>query len=198
MGKRKQKFIKYIYECLLEVIYPSKSVCINCSKDLEKEYLCEKCLNEVKLIKDKEYLDNNELYVCGYYSYTLKNLIFKLKYNKDFNVGLYLVELMNEKIKENNLQFDYILYIPTSKKKLKEKGFNQCEFLAKELSKKTNIKVINIIIKKDNIKEQKLLSSLERKKNMSKAFYISKEVNLNNKTILLIDDVITTGSTLIS
>ena len=79
---------------------------------------------------------------------------------------------------------------------MKDRGFNQCEYLAKEINKQLNISICKDIIKNKNIKEQKLLSREERYKNIKDAFSLVSDKNIRNKRLLLIDDVMTTGATL--
>lgn len=92
--------------------------------------------------------------------------------------------------------FEYIVYIPSSKKRLKEKGFNQCEFLAKEISKELKVTYLDVISKSNHVKEQKILSKTDREKNIKGAFTVKDKKMLQNKKVLLIDDVITTGFTI--
>ena len=97
---------------------------------------------------------------------------------------------------ENKFDIDFIVYIPSSKKAIRDRGFNQCEYLAEEISKNLSISVCKDIIKNKNIKEQKLLSKEERYKNIKGAFSLKTDKNIKNKKLLLLDDVMTTGSTI--
>ncbi|MGV2643905.1 ComF family protein, partial [Clostridium perfringens] len=95
------------------------------------------------------------------------------------------------------IKADGIFFIPSSKKSLKERGFNQCEFIAKILGDRLDVPVYKDIIKIKNIKEQKTLSKEERWKNISGAFEVVSNINIKNKKVILIDDVVTTGATLL-
>ena len=134
--------------------------------------------------------------ICSYYSFIVKDLILRLKYKGDFHAGKILVILLEEKIKESNLDVDFITYVPVAKDSLKKKEFNQCEYLSKELGKRLGIKSIETLKKKSKVKEQKSLSKEEREKNVQNAFYLKSYKNLEGKSIILLDDVMTTGSTL--
>ena len=83
-----------------------------------------------------------------------------------------------------------------SKNSIKKRGFNQCEVIAKHLSEELNIPVSKSLIKIKDTKEQKSLSKEERYKNIKDAFEI-RDKKILNKRILLIDDVVTTGATLL-
>ncbi|MGL5615292.1 MAG: ComF family protein [Sarcina sp.] len=127
----------------------------------------------------------------------MKKLIYDYKYKKDFKVGEFFSLLMIEKIKKENLKFDYITFIPTNKITLEKRGFNQCEYLAKKIAEEFNKEVIEILEKRADAKEQKKLLPSERAKNVRRAYYVkNKELELDNKRLLIIDDVMTTGETL--
>ncbi len=189
MGKRIIKLLISLKDEILDIIYPPKNSCIIC----ESEFIgiCPLCKSKIKRVKD-----NDKVISYGYYNGILKKLILEFKYNKNFVAGSILVEFLCEIIKKNNLDVDYIVFIPSSKKAMKDRGFNQCEYLAKEINKQLNISICKDIIKNKNIKEQKLLSREERYKNIKDAFSLISDKNIRNKRLLLIDDVMTTGATL--
>ena len=86
------------------------------------------------------------------------------------------------------------------KNKLKKRKFNQCALLAKELTKLSGKKTIphNILLKVKDTKAQNSLKKLDRISSQKKAFLVNQEYRslIKNKKILLIDDVITSGSTI--
>lgn len=90
-----------------------------------------------------------------------------------------------------------LIPVPLDKKKLKSRGYNQSEELAKELSKVLQIPMISdILIKTKSTKPQMELSKLEREKNLQDAFAIKNPAGLAGNKIFLVDDVYTTGSTM--
>ena len=90
-----------------------------------------------------------------------------------------------------------LIPIPLDKKKIKIRGYNQAEELAKELSKILQIPVISdSLIKIKSTKPQMELSKEEREKNLENAFTIKNPEKISGKKIFLVDDVYTTGSTM--
>ena len=82
------------------------------------------------------------------------------------------------------------------KTKQSVRGYNQCELIAKELSKELNVNFEkNNLIKIKDTKTQSTLSKSQRKENIKGAFQINNEARIKNKKIILIDDIYTTGST---
>lgn len=93
-------------------------------------------------------------------------------------------------------QFDFMVPIPLHPTRKRERGYNQSFLLASQLSRIFNINLnINLLIKTKNTKNQSLLSKKERWTNITGAFKIKNPNEVNNKSILLIDDLLTTGAT---
>ena len=91
---------------------------------------------------------------------------------------------------------DLIIPVPLHKKKLRQRGFNQAEIVAKEIGKLTGIPVdTTFITRKKYTTPQKQFGQSERKKNLAGAFATSRRV-VHAKNILIIDDIYTTGSTI--
>jgi len=92
--------------------------------------------------------------------------------------------------------YDIIIPVPISKKRNKERGYNQSLLIAREISKKLNIKLVkNCLYKTKNVIEQSKLSKEERELNIQGVYSLKNSEKLENKKILLVDDIFTTGST---
>jgi competence protein ComFC len=193
MGKTFNTIIIKLWEALIEVIYPRENYCIICKED-ECFGICERCKRSIKTISDSY---QEEIISYGYYGGVLKDLILKFKYKNNFTAGDILAELLEDYIIENFNYNEYIItYIPLSKKSKKIRGFNQCEYIAKKIAKDLSIKVLEIIIKQKETKEQKKLKKDERYENIKDAFKVKEGIKLSECKIILIDDVTTTGATL--
>ena len=104
--------------------------------------------------------------------------------------------LKNEKIFEKIQKYDKIIPVPISKKRKKERGYNQSLLITKEIAQKTKLELVNnCLYKTQNIIEQSKLNKEERTKNVQGVYEIKNEQLIQNKKILLFDDVYTTGST---
>ncbi len=88
-----------------------------------------------------------------------------------------------------------ISYPPRSVKGVREYGFDQARLLAKGIAKRTGIKCVPLYSRKPFGKEQKKLSRDERAENADKLFFIKKNISLAGKTLVIADDVLTSGST---
>ena len=129
-------------------------------------------------------------------------MIRKIILNYKFNDKSYLYKtfvnflLKNEKFFEILKSYDTIIPVPISTKRRKERGYNQSELIAREIAKKVEIEYnYQCLFKTKNIVEQSKLNKEERQKNIQGVYQIDKPQLLENKKLLLIDDIYTTGST---
>lgn len=178
-------------------IFPH-SICPHCNIRLPGGKLSDKCYNVLKL---------DRLFTCSNFrDETLNKLIKDLKYKKSYTLSKPLAQFTYwwlkkegyiEEIKKN---IDVIIPIPMHRKKHKERGFNQAEKIAQEFAQLSELEFnSNILIKTKKTKTQVEVGiKKEREKNLKNVFTVepSQVSNIKNKTILLIDDVITTGSTM--
>lgn len=156
----------------------------------DKDILCAKCLT-----LDYYFDHAKSLYL---YEDPLKEMIIKTKYYNNLFYFPALTDLLNEDYPLLNERYDLIIPVPLHESRLKKRGFNQSAILAKSISKKTKIKVKSDILKRvKNTPFQSSLSYKERLENIKKnTFDIDlKKGELASMSILLVDDVITTGIT---
>lgn len=123
--------------------------------------------------------------------------------NYKFNEKPYLNKIFSSlinKYQKNYLNFnfyDIIIPVPISKKRLKNRGYNQSLLYAKDISKENNIQLENkVIIKIKNNNAQSSLNKEEREQNVQGVYKVINSKKVKNKKILLLDDIYTTGSTL--
>ena len=180
-------------------------VCGVCGR-IDKNSLCKKC--EIELKKQAVFgIDNyredcQKLFDEHLYIFTYSGVIRDIMLNYKFNDDSYLYKtftnflLKNKNFVENINSYDIIVPVPLSKKRKMERGYNQSLLIAKEISKSTKIKINNDCLKKvKNIVAQSTLNKEDRQKNIEGAFILKNNKNIQNKKVLIIDDIFTTGST---
>lgn len=193
MGKTLKRIIRSLWEGLIEIVYPRENYCIICKED-DCFGICDTCKKSIKIIGDSY---QNEIISYGYYGGVLKDLILKFKYKSNFTAGDILSEFLEAYIIKNLNHKEYIItYIPLSKKSKKVRGFNQCEYIAKKISRDLSIEVLEVLVKEKETEEQKKLKRDERYENIKNAFNLKKGIEVKDYNIILIDDVTTTGATL--
>lgn len=170
-----------------------------CEK-ISKSYLCSKCkiklknvlkLNRIKY-KDKYF---NTLTYLFKYEGSIRDKLLKYKFKDYSYLYNFFVEIIinNCNLKNN---YDIILPVPIHKKRKAKRGYNQSELIAKEIAKKLNIEYCNkALIKSTNNVPQSTLTQYERQKNVLGIYEVINSQKIENKSILLVDDIYTTGST---
>lgn len=156
-------------------------------------------------------------FVLSLFSYQkplIKKLIWQMKFRDNQWVAKIFGDFLAKGLIDNldffekkfcqkeNLQI-ILIPIPIHKKRLRERGYNQCEWLAKEMLKKLPKEIRQKILYKPKILQRKKYTEKQswnnrniRNKNIAGVFVVSQKINLENKTVLLLDDVYTTGATL--
>ncbi len=198
------KSILNIQDKILDIIYPQmcgicgkvnrKSICRKCEISLEKQAQFA-IINEGQEIENKNF---NEIIYIFKYEGLIRKIIIDFKFNEKAYLNKTLVDFMikNKKIFQKIINYDTIVPVPISKKRQKERGYNQSLLIAKEIAKKTNIQINkDCLIKTKNIIEQSKLNREERDANIQNVYQLKNKEILLNKKILLIDDIYTTGST---
>ena len=192
----------FFYDKILDLIFPN--VCGGCD-EICKECLCKLCRLEFdkfkkgKIISFKDKYFDELMYLYNYKS-LVRNTIIRYKFNdKSYIYKTFAKEVINcKKICENINMCDIILSVPIHKLRKLERGYNQSYLIAKCIGKNLNIEVKdNILIKTKNNKPQSTLKASNREENILGVYDINIKYldKIQNKIILLLDDVYTTGST---
>lgn len=181
---------------LLDWIYKKK--CYFCKSSKECSKMCSKCYNEMDYLpfNVNRIVNGKKVYCAGVYEKNLQKLIRGLKYHKQKDLAYFLAKFMFEYWQKITDKKSFqIVPVPIYYKRQKKRKYNHMELTGIEFCRlggyNYNPKLIERI--KDT-KPQYKLSKEERIKNLSNAFKVNKD-NLMDGTILLIDDICTTGST---
>lgn len=204
---------------LLDILFPKR--CVGCRKS--GEYVCSDCFANISFdvesictVCNKASIDGKTHPVCmGRYTLDgafaavaykgiVRKFIYQLKY-RPFLTDLIpeLTDLCFESLIQNEnfanvlSQKSVFVPIPLSSKRLKKRGYNQAELLAKALGKKFGLEVFSFLKRVKETKPQYGLKREERIENIKGAFEINAKFKIQNaKVAILVDDVLTTGSTM--
>lgn len=189
------------FESIINYVYPN--LCGICGKRIiYNRFTCEICTSILKCYKERKFKSYDENiyydYMLNLFEYRgiIKKQICKFKFNNEKYIGKTFSKILSKRILELNLNFDIIIPVPISKNRYKERGYNQSKILALQLVKDFKKRYYNnVLVKvKDNKRQSKL--NLEARQSNVVGVYKIKNINLiKNKTILLIDDICTTGAT---
>ena len=183
---------------ILDFVYKKK--CYFCSSSYYNSVMCEKCydkMEELSLGVIRELL-GIKVYACSFYAKEMQKLIRGVKYHNQKELAYYQAKFMYDyfvKIVGENANFT-IIPVPMHKSKYKQRKYNHMELVADELAILSGWKVkTNLIERIKETKPQYKLSTKERMENLAGAFKVNPE-NYQGDNLLIIDDILTTGSTL--
>jgi ComF family protein len=180
--------------CQSSIILNTPPFCVQCSRHLDQPQQSSKCV-----ICREHHLSFDFAWSACLYEPPLKNLIHDFKYHEKTHLQFCFAQLVTAFINEHEFdirQFDMLIPIPLSPLRLRERGFNQSEILAKHISKEYNIALnTKNLIRRKNSRPQASLSAKDRWTNIQGAFTIKHSNDIKNKSVLLIDDLLTTGAT---
>lgn len=179
-------------ECKSKIIYIKEPICLKCGKELlmdSTEEYCTDCKNRFHEFESGRAALDYGSFADSIFRFKNKG---RQEYSKFFARALY--ESQKDFLRLINP--DFLVPVPIHKTKMSERGYNQSELIANELSRLSNIPVIsNLILRTKNTKALKELGANERQNNLKKAFKIG-TFDVKLKSIVIIDDIYTTGSTI--
>ena len=197
------------------LLYPSR--CILCGSLIEGDKLiCADCVSKGLLISGRicgfcgvgvEYCDcghRRKHYIrriaCVYYNDPARRIFWRFKFHRHTTLGEYYGRLMAENVKSKyqSVSFDGIVPVPMHWFDRWKRGYNCTQLLALRIKKATGLPILSdVLYKRSRSKPQKdIKDPAKRAANVLDAFGIKNAEALQDKTILLVDDVCTTGATL--
>lgn len=210
-------------DSFLELIYPEKNTCFICEtydETIADKYICSDCERHIKKIEppvcskcSKPIAHTSSANLCqeccdterhfemskSPYAYEglIKKAIYSYKYyNKTYFYKLFGTLLVNFMRNTDYTDFDCIVSVPLHSSKMRKRGYNQSELVAKYISSSLSIPYVDALKRTKKTLKQSEQSKEERRKNLKDAFAVKNSaVKIINSTVLLVDDIYTTGST---
>lgn len=197
---------------LLHFFFPHN--CIGCGSDVieNESLLCLNCINDLPHTNFAVHANNPvEKKFWGRLALTsgmsefyfsqdsiVQNMIHELKYHGNKKAGHYFGNLIGKSLlNSNRFHVDVIVPLPLFERKEKVRGYNQSEIICNGIAEIINKPLIkNNVIRKVFTETQTKKHRLERWKNVENIFFVARPSELEGKHILLVDDIITTGSTI--
>ncbi|MDP8262292.1 MAG: ComF family protein [Candidatus Ancaeobacter aquaticus] len=205
--------IFYPRHCLLcsdPLSFGEELICPTCSRAVifTKDPFCKKCARPLVVSvggRDgcytckSEKLPFEQLIALGIYEGDLKKCIHALKFEKKEYISKWFSDALVSFIESYSINirnYDCIVPVPMHPLRKKERGFNQAELIARSLSKKLQIPYARGVLKRVKIGEvQSGLNKKKRQQNVEDAFVVTSPDVIKNNTVLLVDDIYTTGAT---
>jgi len=208
-------------EATLDILYPKEQVCAVCANKLDKSAVlgvciwcldvlpqisqpyCEKCGKpldyKTEPCNECEGVNNYYEQALSVFEYTagVQRLIYRFKYRGEQYLSHFLGGFLSKRLKEQkDWEYSYLVPVPLHKKRLRERGFNQASLLASEIAKNLNLTVLGDVLLR--IKETSVQAGLGRQErfvNLKQVFSVKDSLKLKGQSVVLVDDIYTTGST---
>lgn len=183
---------------ILDLFYPNR--CPFCDSFIPfDEYYCTSCGSKLSPPPENDEYENISFFTAvTEYNDRSKPIISEMKNESNgyaLSAAAFMIfqSLLSEQLLS---RIDIITYIPMRKRDILRRGYNQTKLIAKELGKLTDKPCRPLLKKTRDTSQQKTLGARERRENMKGAFSPCKVKTFAGKSVLIIDDVCTTGSTL--
>ena len=195
------------------IFFPEK--CTHCGKLIPlSDSFCHKCtLNECSVPEGFCFHCNSRSCRCTedspvlrhitapfIYTDAAKELITSLKFRKRKDFAIPLSEALAKRIIEDfsDIDFDFVTFVPMTDKAKRKRGFNQSELIARGVAERFFIPCIDALVKTRDTPSQHYLSAEERRKITADVITYKDKAQIKGKTVLICDDIKTTGSTLLA
>ena len=194
---------KRLYFFILDQVYPN--VCLLCKLFIKdhSNALCQDFWQSFKPIPKSNRLNNilvtdglDAVYSGWYFTHGLDDVIHSLKYSDRAKLGLELGRHLGQLISPETFgPVDFLTAVPLHRVKYRDRGYNQAEWIGKGVAEIWQIPFTKQFLKRNRFTvSQTTLNKEDRKANMAEAF--NAQGNIENMSIVIVDDVLTTGSTM--
>ncbi|MDD6154475.1 MAG: hypothetical protein PUB39_02835 [Eubacteriales bacterium] len=187
-----------------DLLYPPSIYCVCCGNmiDRSRTYsLCDHCVRHIMWdMEGVRKLRDIDIIACAQYGIYERTIIFSLKYRKHRFVARSVAEMMRDKLASAGIDTrgKYLVYVPTSGSRKKERGFDHMELIARHLAGMTELTLLpDAIVRVRETRSMKGLSPQERAENVRGAFKLREGMAeiISGKDVILTDDFFTTGAT---
>ena len=187
-------------DVLLELLYPTR--CAFCHRFTRRgEKVCDRCLRTlpyVPLSAQKQHFPHLSACVSPlYYVGDVRQSLHRYKFGGlSFYADIY-VEFLVKCIDENRIICDSITWAPLSRRRLRRRGYDQARLLAEAIAARTGLPCERTLVKtRDNPPQSRTEKASERRANVAGVYRAADGAAIKGKHFLLVDDIVTTGSTL--
>lgn len=177
-------------ECEAKFAFNNGRICVKCGSPMQNEAsYCLDCQNNCKHF---DFARSSLVYEGD-----VQRLLLLLKFHNYRWLAKHFAVMMSDTYAENKLDAEVICPVPISRERQKERGYNQSMLLARHLSEMLGLPLVcDAVMKVVDNKRQTTLSGKERRNNVLGAYKLSNRKAVKGKKVLLVDDILTTGSTM--
>lgn len=186
---------------ILDFFFPPR--CAFCRKLVEtgEIHVCDACRPKLPYTRPGDVQKKDFIKTCVapfYYEKEVRSALLRYKFGQKPGYAAAFAEFVAVRIREDlKDEWDLLTWVPVSRLRLRQRGYDQAELLCSAVGKELGVEPMRLLVKQRHTKAQSATGSAEKRRaNISGAYRICDNVDVKDKRILLIDDIITTGSTL--
>lgn len=192
---------------LLDFLFPNR--CLQCNRIIGADaVVCDGCFDQITFThwpygSENELTEKCRLLFPVENAYAMmrfedgnlaQQILHELKYKGREKIGKIVADWISERIEFGNNRPDLIVTIPMHPKKQEERGYNQLHLFGDEISRNFDVPVDHFLLKKNHHKKAQALKGKNQRTKTEKMYSLQKDIQ--NKHVLIVDDVFTTGSTM--
>lgn len=180
-------------KCMEKIHWINGNICDKCGKALQDTYRGKVCYD--CMVREHEFKKG---YSCMTYGFYERKLLLDFKYGGKGYIGKKLGDILYDRISCEGLSADIIIPVPVHKKRERARGYNQAEIMAGRLSELSGIPWRkDVLLRNRETSLLRSMSPVERENELHGAFGVSEKRRkiIEGKSLLLLDDIYTTGST---
>lgn len=190
-------------DVILRLLYPPK--CVFCHRLLKKDdgedAVCADCRRSIEILSypacmviPPDYIDG--CYAPMYYEGDVRNSLLRYKFNGNSFYSETYAEIVCSAFTSGELDCDIVTWVPLARKRMRKRGYDQAMLIAKGIADRLAVPCLRTLVKVKNIRPQSSVGdAAERRNNIKNAYVPYEKYDLRGKKILLVDDIVTTGST---
>ena len=187
-----------LLDFLLDLLYPPR--CCFCHKITDKERICQSCLKSLPYTGNNSSQTNIPNIVRAvsplYYEGDVRLSVHRFKFHSATGYAKAYAALMADAAEDSDIYADFITWVPLSKKRMRNRGYNQAQLICEELSVLLDIPQLKTLSKiRNNPAQSSTGNAKMRKANVKGVYKVEPGIDIKGKTVIIVDDVITTGST---
>lgn len=203
--------IKDLFKDFVDLLFPR--VCLGCNTILlhQEEHLCMKCRLSLPKTNYHQYRDNPlhqkfvyepkvsrvTAFLHFHKGGVAQKIIHELKYRSNPDPAVWLATSFARELKKSDWKPTIIIPIPIHKSKLKSRGYNQSELVAQAMATEMEVEMnSSLIVRHVKTTSQTRKSKVERWVNIERVYTVNDAAYIANKSIMIVDDVLTTGATI--
>lgn len=178
-------------DCVIDAHYITPHQCKICGYPFELpvgiDMMCMSCTQNIPAF--------DRAFAPFYYSGNIRTLVLKFKHGDETHLAPLMAHMMSRHLSKYNLCVDMVIPVPLHIHKLFKRKYNQSALIAKFIARTINAPMVTHILYRIKDGTQKDKTLIERQHNLKNSFICKNEQEIKNKSILLVDDVMTTGAT---